>query len=65
LQHPAEIKNEILQGYKIILPVTAVGGLTFYLMRDTIIRILFTVEFSSMKVLFRWQMIGDTLKISS
>jgi PST family polysaccharide transporter len=65
LQSPTEIKREILQGYRIILPVAAVCGLSIYLLRDFIIRVLFTDEFSGMEVMFAWQMVGDTLKIGS
>jgi len=65
LQDPADIKKEILQGYKIILPVAAACGLIIYLLRDFIIRVLFTAEFAEMEVLFGWQMVGDTLKIGS
>ncbi|XOB99858.1 O-antigen translocase [Pseudomonadota bacterium DY0742] len=65
LNEPSAIKREILQGYKIILPVAAVCGVVIYSLRDFIIRILFSVEFSEMEVLFAWQMVGDTLKIGS
>ncbi|GAA0789293.1 O-antigen translocase [Marinobacterium sediminicola] len=65
LQEPADIKKEILQGYKIILPVTAACGLVIYLLRDYIIRVLFTAEFVEMEVLFGWQMVGDGIKIAS
>jgi PST family polysaccharide transporter len=65
LQDPADIKKEIWQGYKIILPVTATCGLIIYLLRDFIIRVLFTAEFVEMEVLFGWQMVGDALKIGS
>lgn len=65
LQDPADIKREILQGYKIILPVAAACGLVIYLLRDFIIRVLFTAEFSEMEVLFGWQIVGDILKIGS
>ena len=61
----SDIKREIIQGYKIILPTAAVCGLFIYIMRDMIIQILFSVEFVHMEVLFGWQMIGDTLKIGS
>lgn len=65
LQDPTEIKHEIIQGYKIILPVAAACGLVIYLLRDFIIRVLFSAEFAEMEVLFAWQMVGDTLKIGS
>lgn len=60
-----EIKKEIAQGYKIILPLAAIGALGIYLFRDVVIQLLFTAEFSPMRVLFGWQMFGDTLKIGS
>jgi PST family polysaccharide transporter len=59
------IKREIIQGYKIILPVAAVCGLVIYLLRNFIIHVLFTKDFAPMEVLFAWQMVGDTLKIGS
>jgi len=63
LKTALEIKNEILQGYKIILPVAVVCGLVIYLLRDSIIGMLFSTDFNPMRELFAWQMLGDTLKI--
>lgn len=60
-----EIKNEVYQGYKFIFPVAIIGGLSVYLLRDSIINILFSASFLPMRELFLWQMIGDTLKIGS
>lgn len=60
-----EIKKEILQGYKIILPAAATFGLFIYLFRDMIINTLFSSAFLEMEILFAWQMTGDTLKIGS
>lgn len=65
LKNTDSIKEEIIQGYKIILPIAALCGLTIYSMRDMIIGILFTKEFMPMRDLFAWQMLGDTLKIGS
>lgn len=65
LKDPKAIKLEILQGYKVILPVAAFCGLVIYLLRDFIIGLLFTAEFAPMRDLFAWQMLGDTLKIGS
>lgn len=63
LQDTESIKKEIIQGYKIILPVAAVCGIVIYLLRDFIINLLFSKEFMPMRELFAWQMLGDTLKI--
>lgn len=65
IREAKELKAEITQGYKIILPVAAVCGLVIYLLRDFIISVLFTAEFIAMRELFAWQMMGDTLKIGS
>lgn len=65
LKEPVEIREEIIQGYRIILPVAAICGLTIYLLRDFIISVLFTQDFYPVRDLFAWQMVGDTLKIGS
>jgi len=60
-----DLIDEIKQGYKIILPVTILAGFSIYFSRDFIIFLLFTNDFSPMRDLFAWQMLGDTLKIGS
>ncbi|MGG4775529.1 O-antigen translocase [Paenalcaligenes sp. Me52] len=65
LKNPQDIKHEIIQGYKIILPITAASGVIIFLLRDFIIGVLFTTDFYAMRDLFAWQMLGDTLKIGS
>ena len=65
LKDPNDIKKEIIKGYKIILPAATMCSAGIFLLRDFIINILFTQAFSSMRELFAWQMLGDTLKIGS
>ncbi|GGH52962.1 LPS biosynthesis protein [Comamonas phosphati] len=65
LKNPQAIKKEIIQGYKIILPVSVVCSFMVYLFRDFIISVLFTENFSPMRDMFAWQLVGDTLKIGS
>ncbi len=65
LKDPIALKKEIFQCYKLVLPISALCGLTIYLLRDFVIALLFTKEFYPMRELFAWQMIGDTLKIGS
>lgn len=60
-----ELKKEILQGYKILLPIVIACGLTIYILRDFIIHLLFSESFLPMKPLFTWQIIGDVLKIAA
>ncbi|GAA0691758.1 O-antigen translocase [Marinobacterium maritimum] len=59
----SDIKKEIVQGYKIILPVSILFSFIIYILRDFIILLLFTEDFHEMEVLFAWKMIGDILKI--
>lgn len=63
LKSANEIKSEIMQGYRIILPIAIVSALVIYVMKDFIIVTLFTEDFMPMRELFAWQMFGDTLKI--
>lgn len=60
-----ELRKEILQGYKILLPIVITCGLLIYLLRDFIIHLLFSEDFTPMKPLFTWQIIGDVFKIAS
>jgi PST family polysaccharide transporter len=53
------LRKEILSGLKIILLFTLAIVMCLYLFRVTIIEILFTNEFSSMKDLFLYQLSGD------
>ena len=63
LKSASEIKLEVLQGYRIILPIAILSALIIYFMKDFIIVTLFTKDFLPMRELFAWQMLGDTLKI--
>lgn len=65
LNDPVMLRREILNGYKLILPVSMACGLFAYIFRDLIISLLFTADFQPMRELFAWQMVGDTLKIGS
>lgn len=60
-----EIKKEVLNGYRLILPVAVVAGLLMYLLRDTIVSVLFTSEFYPVRDFFSGQVVGDSLKICS
>jgi PST family polysaccharide transporter len=65
LQTSAEIRKEILAGYRVILPVVLVCALVVYGLREFIIKSLFSAEFMPMETLFFWQLVGDVLKIAS
>ncbi|WP_053122443.1 O-antigen translocase [Pseudomonas sp. P1.31] len=65
LKSGGEIKKEVLDGYKLILPVAVVAGLLMYLLRDLVVSVLFTSEFYPVRDFFSGQVIGDSLKICS
>jgi PST family polysaccharide transporter len=65
LQKDEELRNEIVEGYKIILPLVFISAFCIFILRDFIIFNLFTPEFSAMKSLFAFQLIGDFLKMAS
>lgn len=60
-----ELKRELRQGYKVIIPIVCVLSLSMYFCRGIIVWLLFSSEFEPMLDLFLWQLIGDVIKISS
>lgn len=65
LKTDGELRIEIFNGYKIILPVVLFGCVIIYLLRFFIIKTLYTQEFIQMETLFFWQLIGDFFKIAT
>jgi PST family polysaccharide transporter len=65
LKTSTEIKKEILDGYRLILPVAVIAGILMYLLRDFIVAILFTSEFYPVRDFFVGQVVGDSLKVCS
>ncbi len=65
LKTGAEIRQEIMAGNRVILPVVAVCALLVYVMRHFIIVTLFSAAFLPMETLFFWQLVGDVLKVAS
>ncbi|MCP1997425.1 O-antigen translocase [Flavobacterium sp. HSC-61S13] len=61
----SELRKEIFQGYKMILPAVMVMSFTMYLGRYFIIDLLYTADFYPMEKLFFWQLLGDVFKIAS
>lgn len=58
-----ELLRETRRGLAIIVPAVAVVSIAIYLMRDWIVRLIFTADFLPMRDLFEWQMVGNTLKM--
>lgn len=59
------LRAEILQGYRIILPIVVCMAAAIYVLRDVLVRILYTEAFLPASGLFLFQLIGDCLKIAS
>ncbi|MFZ6873934.1 O-antigen translocase [Undibacterium sp. Di27W] len=61
----AELKKEIARVYRFVLPLTALGAVMVYLLRDLMLWLVFTEEFRPMLQLLIWQLVGDFIKIGS
>ncbi|MEN0053969.1 MAG: O-antigen translocase [Mucilaginibacter sp.] len=60
-----ELRKEIFQGYKIILPAVLIGCIILYLFRFFIIHVLYTKQFETMAELFIYQLLGDFFKMAA
>lgn len=65
ITHKADIRKELWQGYKIIMPVVIGTSVGVFLIKDFIIWLLFTEEFAPMRELFLWQLVGNVVKLAS
>jgi O-antigen/teichoic acid export membrane protein len=60
-----ELQKEIFNGYKIILPIVTIMAVIIFILKDTIIWLLFSNDFLEMRGLFLWHLVGDVVKIAS
>jgi len=58
-----DISNELKKAFILMIPIAIVISLSIYLLRETIICLLYTQKFMPMKELFLWQMIGNVIKV--
>jgi len=65
LKTAAEVKAEIIQGYKLIFPVALLAAVAMYVLRDFVVAVLFTSDFYPVRMFFAGQVVGDCLKIFS
>ncbi len=65
IQDNKELKKEIISGYKIIMPIVIILAFSIYLFRELAVHIAFSEKFFPMLELFKWQLIGDVIKIAS
>lgn len=57
-----EFKTEVLNIYKTILPLFALGMILVYVLRNYIIQIIYP-DFTGMEPLFKWQLLGDFVRL--
>lgn len=65
LTNDAETRLEVLAFYKTAMPIVLLMGGGVYLLRESILLILYSEKFLPAAPLFAWQIAGDMLKISS
>lgn len=59
------LKEEIWSTFRLVLPVVSLLALAIYLLKEIVVRILFSPDFHEMTVLMGWQLIGDVIKVAS
>lgn len=58
-----ELRKEIFNAGKVLVPMLLLGFILVYFLRFVIIRVLFTEEFLPMSQLFIWQLLADFIKM--
>lgn len=57
-----EFKKEVKNIYKYLLPIVSIGMIAIYLLRNFIIKLVYTNDFLAISSLFKWQLLGDFIK---
>lgn len=60
-----ELVREIRAGYRFVLPLVLATAGGAYLLREPLVRLLFSAEFVPLTDALGWQLVGDVLKIVS
>lgn len=60
-----DLKNEIVNVYRFVMPIVIILAGTIYILREYIIENIFSHDFMPMSDLFIWQLSGDVIKIGS
>jgi PST family polysaccharide transporter len=58
-----ELKKELYDGYKFIIPLTISLCFFIFFLKEEILLVLFSEQFKSAEILFKWQLIGDFIKV--
>lgn len=65
LESGNKIKQELLKGLGIFMPLVILSAFIVYLVKDLVIVLLFTPEFSPAGDLLLWQLVGDVVKVAA
>lgn len=60
-----ELRREIFKGYKFLLPIVLSSSILIFVLKNIIIRLLFSSDFIQMSDLFLFQLIGNIFKVSA
>ena len=60
-----DFRKELFTIYKTLLPLFAIGMLLIFVLKDWVIQITHGEEFLAMRSLFKWQLLGDFIKVAS
>jgi polysaccharide transporter, PST family len=60
-----KVLSEMLSGFKIIIPIVALAAFVVYLLKYYIVLAVYTPDFLASLGLFKWQLMGDVVKICS
>lgn len=60
----SEFKVELLAIYKTLLPIFGLGMIVVYFLREFVILLIYP-DFTGMEVLFKWQLMGDFVRLAS
>lgn len=58
-----KIKEEVINAYKILVPLLLIGGAMLYASRKLIVTILFSPEFNGLSEILNWQVLGDGIRV--
>ncbi|MBR8535062.1 O-antigen translocase [Carboxylicivirga sediminis] len=60
-----EIRKEIRDSLKVLIPLLSIASLSIYLFRDVIIRLILSNSFEASSQIIKWQLIGDIFAVTS
>jgi len=65
IKESKQFRKEVIRIYKTLLPLFAIGMLIVFFTREWVILIAKTKEFLGMMPLFKWQLLGDFVKVAT